>query len=640
MPSQCVFFNYRMKGLLPNARSQWQFRSQPMITPIDVQPMAKRFAAFLPKGSKKSKNSVALTSELTIENLVNAFIDWETHPSRSHSVEGFSSVSAAFLVFLGVYPRGDELDYWSNYRFHQGTRKLINQLLTSPELSALRRFSQTSSLETVEPGTLLVDVSHTVDYPYNSGIQRVVRKLSTHLVTQKKPVRFFKINRFTGQPHLLKDDEVARLLDFNEGPKNHSGSQAKNDSAVSPKAPTHQRASRFKWALREVFVGLSKHFLIYILTDLKYLLTTIYHRVRNDFLIPWSFRFQFAKAALRVIDDVKGNAKVTVRRWGRALRAKSELESNILYFSHNQVLLPECAFEDNRIKFYLNAKKSQIDFDFSIVIYDLIPIITPEFCSVTEMFTQFCRLLRVADRVNCISESVMKDVSYFLNITLRLTPTPPKLGFLRLAGDFGSSPQPEHFNAPTPSAALASPPSNSPTRPRILCVGTFEPRKNQVSILHAAYSLFQKGLKFELAFAGNPGWKNEQFLSEKQQIDPKEEFVKFYSSISDTELEALYLSSRFSIFCSHAEGFGLPIVESLHYGKPVIVSNRGSMKEIADHFGGCVEANPEKVNEIAAAMERLLTDDQFLAKKTAEISMKECISWAQYADRLFQFVTR
>jgi glycosyltransferase involved in cell wall biosynthesis len=258
-----------------------------------------------------------------------------------------------------------------------------------------------------------------------------------------------------------------------------------------------------------------------------------------------------------------------------------------------------------------------------LVVYDLIPLISPEFCVVTEGFANYTKLFRIADQAICISKSVQKDLENFIKVSLREIPAPIDNRFLYLGANFIEG-----------GPSLKTQAEEIQSEKTILVVGTFEPRKNQIGILRAAKILFERGLKFRIIFAGNPGWKNDEFLIELDRIDPERRFVRIETGVSDSRLAELYRSCAFTIFFSVIEGFGLPIIESLALGKPVIVSNRGSMAELAAECGGCHLVAPEQMSELAKAMEFLLTSEEGYRDLKASIRQLPNLTWDHYTQEL------
>lgn len=112
----------------------------------------------------------------------------------------------------------------------------------------------------------------------------------------------------------------------------------------------------------------------------------------------------------------------------------------------------------------------------------------------------------------------------------------------------------------------------------VLCLSTLEPRKNLRLLLDAYSSLFHEGIIDEIVLAGRKGWKMEDFLKGYQ-----EEFlqhVHFTGFVDDEDLPAIYKLAKVFVFPSLYEGFGIPPLEALACGTPVISSDAASMPEV------------------------------------------------------------
>lgn len=171
----------------------------------------------------------------------------------------------------------------------------------------------------------------------------------------------------------------------------------------------------------------------------------------------------------------------------------------------------------------------------------------------------------------------------------------------------------------------------------VLVVGSHEPRKNHLAILAAGESLWASGVKFRLVFVGGNSWKSFQFEHELERLQRSGRSVVSISAISDSLLWAAYRLARFTVFPSLNEGFGLPVAESLGCGTPVITSNYGSMREIAEEGGGVLLVDPYDDASIAAGMLRLLTDDDELGRLAAEAKSRTPRSWDDYAAELWSY---
>jgi glycosyltransferase involved in cell wall biosynthesis len=117
----------------------------------------------------------------------------------------------------------------------------------------------------------------------------------------------------------------------------------------------------------------------------------------------------------------------------------------------------------------------------------------------------------------------------------------------------------------------------------VLAVGTFEVRKNYI-LLYQAMKLAQlEGRAFpHIVIAGRKGWLTDE-LAHILDLDPQaRKGITWLENASDNELSWLYKNCMFTVFPSLAEGWGLPIVESLQHGKMSIASGVSSMLEIGD----------------------------------------------------------
>lgn len=129
----------------------------------------------------------------------------------------------------------------------------------------------------------------------------------------------------------------------------------------------------------------------------------------------------------------------------------------------------------------------------------------------------------------------------------------------------------------------------------LLCVGTREPRKNLDRVLMAFVEISLVHPELSLAIAGKYGW-GEDSSKFKVQSAKLEGRVKLLGYVEEEDLAALYSGAAAFIYPTLYEGFGLPILEAMSCGTPVITSNVGSMKEIAS--GASVLIDPESPESI------------------------------------------
>jgi glycosyltransferase involved in cell wall biosynthesis len=173
--------------------------------------------------------------------------------------------------------------------------------------------------------------------------------------------------------------------------------------------------------------------------------------------------------------------------------------------------------------------------------------------------------------------------------------------------------------------------------PIVACIGSHEPRKNHLAVLQAAEILWREGLDFQLVFCGGRSWRSERFFDRLASLRDAGRPVDSHTGVSDATLTELMRIARFTVFPSLNEGYGLPIVESLAVGTPVVTSRYGSMAEIA-RGGGTVMVDPRDDDDIASGIRTLLTDDVLLARLETEAAARPRGTWGEYSEALWGFL--
>jgi glycosyltransferase involved in cell wall biosynthesis len=167
----------------------------------------------------------------------------------------------------------------------------------------------------------------------------------------------------------------------------------------------------------------------------------------------------------------------------------------------------------------------------------------------------------------------------------------------------------------------------------VFVVGSHEPRKNHLALLQAAELTWRRGRDFTLVMVGGNSWNRGEFDAALGAARARGRRVVLLTAAPDELVWALYRRARFTVFPSLNEGFGLPIVESISVGTPVITSAFGSMREAGEGFGALL-VDPHDDDALAEAMDELLTDDALLARLKRETAGAPQRTWGDYADEL------
>ncbi len=171
----------------------------------------------------------------------------------------------------------------------------------------------------------------------------------------------------------------------------------------------------------------------------------------------------------------------------------------------------------------------------------------------------------------------------------------------------------------------------------LLFLGTFIPRKNLQRVVEALRIVHDQGVGVPLVVAGCPGWRNSMVFTRVKRLG-LERHVKFLGYVKDDDVPALYKLARGFVFPSLLEGFGLPAIEAMACGTPVITSNTSSLPEIVED--AAIQVNPYDVTSIAKSIVQLLNDQslrQSLIKRG--LGRAQQFTWERTAKKLLGLLT-
>jgi len=146
-------------------------------------------------------------------------------------------------------------------------------------------------------------------------------------------------------------------------------------------------------------------------------------------------------------------------------------------------------------------------------------------------------------------------------------------------------------------------------RDYVLFVGTLQPRKNIVRLIEAFSKLNKPDL--DLVIVGKKGWKFEEILAAPKKFEIENK-VKFLDSVTDEDLPAFYKNAVCFVLPSLYEGFGLPVLEAMNYGCPVVTSNVSSLPEAGGD--AALYVDPLSVDDIKKNLELIINDKELRNK--------------------------
>ncbi len=260
------------------------------------------------------------------------------------------------------------------------------------------------------------------------------------------------------------------------------------------------------------------------------------------------------------------------------------------------------------------------DFQRIITVHDLNFLYYPQFLTADSRRyynDQIERAVSIADHILADSHATKSDLIKLLNVPAE------KISVVWLA--------PNSIFKPIDPAALNEPRSRLRLPDRfILFTGTFEPRKNIAGLLKAYRAFLDKShASIHLILAGSRGWLFDETHALIDQLHLTDR-VRLIEAPSESDLVALYHLATVFVLPSYYEGFGLTVLEAMACGAPCIISNRGSLPEVAD--GAALIVDPDDEPQLTDALERVLSDPQLRSdlKQKSFDRVKE-FSWQRCA---------
>ncbi|MEW5975210.1 MAG: glycosyltransferase family 1 protein [Acidobacteriota bacterium] len=237
------------------------------------------------------------------------------------------------------------------------------------------------------------------------------------------------------------------------------------------------------------------------------------------------------------------------------------------------------------------------------------------------------KTLRQSARILTVSRYVAEEIlSYHptYGSKIEVTPLGVSSAFLR-----------EHLNEDEVGAAIKR---QGIRQPYVLGLGTLEPRKNLTTLLRAFAQLpGQVRTRYQLVLVGKAGWGVDS-LSRQLQRMPSNTQVRLTGYVPDQDLPYLYAGAETFIFPSHYEGFGLPVLEAMAAGCPVISSNGGALPEVVGSAGVMLPSGAAPEEWSRAMLNLLSSREQRQELRAAGLLRARLFSWDKCAEVTFEVI--
>jgi glycosyltransferase involved in cell wall biosynthesis len=282
---------------------------------------------------------------------------------------------------------------------------------------------------------------------------------------------------------------------------------------------------------------------------------------------------------------------------------------------------PDIAIFPNFVAYPTISRPSTI-----IVIHDLTYLKHPELCPERnrKFLTSFMPAsVENASRVVAVSEHTKKDIMECYGTKAE------KIAVIPNAVDLEKFHPVDRPNLPSPLKE----------KNYILFVSTLEPRKNVAGLVRA-YRALPSILKerYCLVLAGGRGWKDEAIQAEITAAQAAGEAIITLGYTPDEQLPAIYSGASLFVYPSLYEGFGIPPLEAMACGVPVITANNSSLPEVVGSAAVKVDANDQAA--LTAAMTQVLTEPKLAADlKQRGFEQVTKYSWAKSAQKLLDLLS-
>ncbi|QHM92237.1 glycosyltransferase family 4 protein [Acetobacter pasteurianus] len=355
--------------------------------------------------------------------------------------------------------------------------------------------------------------------------------------------------------------------------------------------------------------------------------------------VPVSVRVPAGKLIRNSQSALQAGSALVRGLWGLAsqtLRKKDNLNVQGQAFSPQKgdiLLSLGASWSHAMYQKLLRQCRQQYGMRIGVLVHDLVPLLWPEWCQpgLPAVFRRwYQQVVPECDVIFANSESTQKDVLTYAQqsgkpLSVPVIVVPMGCGFSKADPESASASVQEHIKQ---------------LGPYVLCAGTLEVRKNHALLVRVWRRLLQErpaNAVPKLVIAGGQGWLVDDLLQQLENSAWLNGHVVWIDRPSDSCMAQLYKQAQFTIFPSFYEGWGLPVTESLYWGKPSLTASASSLPEAG--MGLTEMFDPDNASQALELVRNVLDQPQGLAAMEQQIKAHfQPTSWSQAAQTLWQTV--
>lgn len=297
----------------------------------------------------------------------------------------------------------------------------------------------------------------------------------------------------------------------------------------------------------------------------------------------------------------------------------SEISEGALFFDLDAAWM--CRIKRSYLLPLLKKQGARI----AVHIYDIISITHPQYClqrGVYNFMDYIGAHLQYADKIIVNAQATVEELK---KLTKRLNIPLPSCQVVPLGADFSKQDSIACEQLPEELRRIIQ------ERPFLLMMGTIEPRKNHKLLLEA----YDKGLKdlgYNIIMAGYMGWNMEAFSESLHKHPDYNTRIFHFEGLNDCAVANLYRHAKFLVFCSYTEGFGLPLIEAILQGTPVIASDIPVSREVAG--GYCAWFEQDNADDLCQKVRELGNSEEQYRRLKQKLKQYRAVTWEETSQKI------